>query len=45
MAYVKARCVLHGFAAARVECAEPIEIRDLEQRARTDVALRTAAAA
>lgn len=45
MAYVKTRCVLHGFAVARVERGEPIETNDLDQRAREDVALRTAAAA
>jgi hypothetical protein len=45
MAYVKARCVLHGFAVARVERGEPIETDDLEHRARTEVALRTSAAA
>jgi hypothetical protein len=45
MAYVKTRCVLHGFAVARVERGEPIETNDLEHRAREDVALRTAAAA
>ena len=36
---------LHGFAAARVERAEPIETRDLETRARADVALQSPAAA
>ncbi len=45
IAYVKTRCVLHGFAVARVERAEPIETRDLETRANADVALRTPAAA
>ena len=45
MAYVKTRCVLHGFAVARVECAEPIETHDLENRARAEVALRPATAA
>jgi len=45
MEYVKTRCILHGFAAARVERAEPIETRDLETRARADVALRSPAAA
>jgi hypothetical protein len=45
MAYVKTRCVLHGFAAARVERGEPIETHDLETRARAEIALRTPAAA
>ena len=45
MAYVKTRCVLHGFAVARVERGEPIETQELETRARADVALRTSAAA
>ena len=45
MAYVKTRCILHGFAVARVERAEPIETRDLETRARADLALRSPAAA
>ena len=45
MAYVKTRCVLHGFAVARVERAEPIETHELEARARADIALRTPAAA
>ena len=40
MAYVKTRCVLHGFAAARVERGEPIETHDLETRARAEIALR-----
>jgi hypothetical protein len=45
MEYVRTRCLLHGFAIARVERAEPIETRDLEARARADVALRSSAAA
>lgn len=45
MAYVRTRCVLHGFAVARVERAEPIETRDLENRASAEIALRTPAAA
>jgi hypothetical protein len=45
MAYVKTRCVLHGFAVARVERAEPIETHELEERARTDITHRTSAAA
>jgi hypothetical protein len=45
IAYVKARCALHGFALARVERAEPVETHDLELRARADVAGWTAAAA
>jgi hypothetical protein len=45
MAYVAARCVLHGFALARVEHGEPIETHDLETRARAEIALRTSAAA
>ena len=45
MAYVKTRCVLHGFAVARVERGEPVETHDLESRARADIALRTPAAA
>jgi hypothetical protein len=45
MAYVKTRCVLHGFAVARVERGEPIETHDLENRARAEIALRSSAAA
>ena len=45
MAYVRTRCVLHGFAVARVERGEPIETHDLETRARAEIALRTQAAA
>jgi hypothetical protein len=45
MSYVKTRCVLHGFAVARVERGEPIETHDLETRARAEIALRTPAAA
>jgi len=43
MPYVRARCALNGFAAARVERAEPREIADLEARARAELQLRTAA--
>ena len=43
MLYVKARCTLNGFAAARVERADPREIADLEARARAELSLRTAA--
>ena len=43
MPYVKARCALNGFAAARVERADPREIADLEGRARAELQLRTAA--
>jgi len=45
MPYVKTRCILHGFAQARVERAEPIETSDLQSRAHTELAARTAAAA
>jgi hypothetical protein len=45
MAYVKTRCILHGFTAARVERGEPIETHDLETRARAEIALRAPAAA
>ena len=43
MPYVRARCVLNGFAAARVERADPREVADLEGRARAELSLRTAA--
>lgn len=43
MPYVRARCTLNGFAAARVERADPREIADLEGRARAELQLRTAA--
>jgi hypothetical protein len=43
MPYVRARCALNGFAAARVERADPREIADLEGRARAELQLRTAA--
>jgi hypothetical protein len=45
MAYVKTRCVLHGFAVARVERAEPIETTELQNRARADVFVTAPAAA
>ncbi len=45
MAYVKTRCLLHGFAVARVERAEPVETNELTARARADIALRATAAA
>jgi hypothetical protein len=45
MAYVKTRCVLHGFAVARVERSEPVETSELQARARADVGLPTPAAA
>jgi hypothetical protein len=45
MAYVKTRCVLHGFAVARVERAEPIETNELQNRARTDLSVTSPAAA
>jgi len=43
MPYVKARCTLNGFATARVERADPLEVADLESRARAELQLRTAA--
>jgi hypothetical protein len=43
MPYVKARCSLNGFAAARVERADRREIADLEARARAELQLRSAA--
>ena len=43
MPYVRARCALNGFTAARVERADPLEIADLEGRARAELQLRTAA--
>ena len=45
MPYVKTRCVLHGFALARVERAEPIETHDLQARAHAEIAQRAPAAA
>jgi hypothetical protein len=45
LAYVKARCILHGFAVARVERGEPIETHDLETRARAEISLQPSAAA
>lgn len=45
MAYVKTRCLLHGFAVARVERGEPIEIEGLTARARADVVAAAPAAA
>jgi hypothetical protein len=41
--YVKTRCTLNGFTAARVERADPREVADLEGRARAELSLRTAA--
>jgi len=43
MPYVRARCTLNGFPAARVERADAREIADLEARARAELQLRTAA--
>ena len=43
MPYVRARCALNGFPAARVERADRREIADLEARARAELQLRTAA--
>jgi hypothetical protein len=43
MPYVRARCALNGFASARVERADPLEVADLEGRARAELSLRTAA--
>ncbi|GAC1404669.1 MAG: hypothetical protein NVSMB64_08270 [Candidatus Velthaea sp.] len=43
MPYVKTRCLLHGLGAVRLEQAEPIEIRDLTNRARAEVSLTVAA--
>ncbi len=43
MPYVKTRCTLNGFASARVERADPREVADLENRARAELSLRTAA--
>ena len=37
MPYVRARCALNGFAAARVERADPREVADLEGRARAEL--------
>jgi hypothetical protein len=43
MAYVRARCILHGLGIVRLEAAEPVEIRDLAARARAEVGLHVAA--
>lgn len=43
MPYVKARCGLNGFRAARVEPADAREVADLETRARAELQLRSAA--
>jgi hypothetical protein len=43
MAYVKTRCVLHGFLSARLEPAESIETTDLATRARAEITLNAAA--
>jgi hypothetical protein len=43
MPYVRARCSLNGFTAARVERADRRETADLEARARAELQLRTAA--
>ena len=43
MPYVKARCALNGFSAARVERADPRETADLCGRASAELHLRTAA--
>ena len=43
MAYVKARCVLHGLGHVRLETAEPIEVRDLAARAQAEAGLHVAA--
>jgi hypothetical protein len=43
MSYVRARCIINGFPAARVERADRRETADLEARARAELQLRTAA--
>jgi hypothetical protein len=43
MPYVAARCVLHGFATARIECADPRDVADLTNRARAEALLHVAA--
>jgi hypothetical protein len=43
MPYVAARCVLHGFAAARIECADPRDVADLTSRAIAEATLHVAA--
>ena len=43
MEYVRARCLLHGLGLARLEVAEPIEVRDLATRACAEVQLNVAA--
>ena len=43
MAYVRARCLLHGLGTARLEAAQPIEVRDLATRAAAEITLHAAA--
>lgn len=43
MAYVRVRCLLYGLGFARLECAEPVEVRDLVARASAEVRVRVAA--
>ena len=43
MPYVAARCVLHGFAAARIECADLRDVADLTNRAIAEATLHVAA--
>jgi hypothetical protein len=43
MAYVNTRCILHGFAAARIECADPRDVADLTNRAVAEATLHVAA--
>jgi hypothetical protein len=43
MAYVRIRCLLHGFGSVRLEAAESIETRDLNARAKAEVELHAAA--
>jgi hypothetical protein len=43
MVYVKVRCALHSLGAVRLEPAEPVEVRDLQTRAKAELRLRPAA--
>ncbi len=43
MAYVRVRCLLHGLGLARLEVAQPIEVRDMQARATAEITLHVAA--
>jgi len=43
MAYVRARCALHGLGAVRLELSDAVDVRDLGARAQAEMRLSVAA--